>query len=344
MICQYLNKSEKYVDDNPYAREQLYTAQADLYNKTGNAKLAFDYLLKAKKMAEEIKEKESTAKVMSLRIKFEADQKEIEIKKEREKRELADLNSRKKTTQRNIIFIVLFFVLLTLSIIVFAYLKIKNKNRLLHQSNNHLEELAHQKQILLKEVHHRVKNNLTTLKSLFYLQAKSAKKEEVKLALEECQQRIQSMALVHQSLYEENESEKIEFMHFLKQLFDELELSIKPVNKEIGIKYSGVDIELDMNIALFLGLILNELATNSYKYAFQENKIGTIGVELQKANHKLVVIYYDTGLGMPFGYEEQKGGFGFKLMRILTEQIDAVITYQKLSNRSEFKIEIPLEQ
>jgi two-component sensor histidine kinase len=339
----YLKKSEKYMDDSPYAREKLFGALAELYNKTGNTKLAFDYLLKAKKTAEDIKEKESTAKVMSLRIKFEADQKEIEIQKEKEQRNLAYLDSKNKTAQRNIVFVVLFFVLLSLGIIVFAYLKIKNKNKLLHQSNADLENLAKQKQILLKEVHHRVKNNLTTLKSLFYLQAKSSDKEEVKLALEECQQRIQSMALIHQSLYEENENEKIEFLHFLKQLFNELELSSKPADKEIEIEYKGMNLELDMSTALFLGLILNELATNSYKYAFKESQAGKIGIELQKTDARLTIIYYDTGIGLSFGYEEQKGGFGFKLMRILTEQIDAVLTYEKLQNKSQFKIEIPLE-
>ena len=142
----------------------------------------------------------------------------------------------------------------------------------------------------------------------------------------------------------ESENEKIEFLHFLKQLFNELELSSKPADKEIDIEYKGMNLELDMSTALFLGLILNELATNSYKYAFKEKQIGTIGVELQKKTKQLTVIYYDTGAGLSFDYEDQKGGFGFKLMRILTEQINAVISYQKLPNKSQFKIEIPLDQ
>jgi two-component sensor histidine kinase len=340
----YLKKSEKYILNDIYFNETLWGNLADLYNKKGNTKLAFDYLLRAKKLTEEIKEKEKAAKALGLQLKFETDQKEIEIKKEKEGRALADLNSKNKTAQRNIIFMVLVFIVIMLAIIVFAYFKIKDKNKLLNKSNTDLENLAHQKQILLKEVHHRVKNNLTTLKSLFYLQAKSSDKAEVKLALEECQQRIQSMALIHQSLYEENENEKIEFLHFLKQLFNELELSSKPADKEIEIEYKGMNIELDMSTALFLGLILNELATNSFKYAFTQRAIGKIGVELQKATNKLTVIYYDSGNGLSFDYEEGKGGFGFKLMRILTQQINATITYQKLPDASQFKIEIPLEQ
>jgi len=340
----YLKKAEKYMLNDIYFNQTLFSNLANLYNKKGNTKLAFDYLLQSNKLTEEIKEKEKVAKKTGLQLKFETNQKEIEIKKEKQQRELADINSKNKTAQRNIIFMALVFIILVLAIIVFAYFKIKEKNKLLNKSNADLENLAHQKQILLKEVHHRVKNNLTTLKSLFYLQAKSSDKEEVKLALEECQQRIQSMALIHQSLYEENENEKIEFLHFLKQLFNELELSSKPTDKEIEIEYKGMNVELDMSTALFLGLILNELATNSYKYAFKESTMGKIGVELQKATNKLTVIYYDSGSGLSFDYEEGRGGFGFKLMRILTQQINATITYKKLTDASQFKIEIPLEQ
>jgi two-component sensor histidine kinase len=311
---------------------------AYLYDRKGNAKLAYDYLLKAKNLATTIKEKESKAKLMSLRIKFETDQKETLIQKERQKNEAISIDAQNKTSQRNTISLVLFFVVLSLGIIVIAYLNIKRKNELLHKSNSELENLAHQKQILLKEVHHRVKNNLTTLKSLLFLQAKASDNAEVKLVLEECQLRIQSMALIHQNLYEEGGKETVEFYQFIEQLFEALKLSFNPVNTEVEVNLQSNQVSLDISLALFLGLVLNELVTNSYKYAFKNKTTGKISLNLAHENGKFVVTYYDDGIGLPNGFNETTEGFGFKLIRILTQQINAKLDYTYINHLATFTI------
>jgi two-component system, sensor histidine kinase PdtaS len=340
----YFKKAESSIQDDAYFNEQLYNSLAKLFEKKGDVKQAFYYLNEAKKCSDLIRQNERKSKVMSLRIKFDTDQKEAEIMQEKEKNELSSIALKIKTAQRNIILLALLLAIVLFFIIILLYIKIKKKNNQLNKNNLALEELAKQKQILFKEVHHRVKNNLTTLKSLFYLQAKSSDKADVKLALEECQLRIQSMALIHQSLYEENEHDKLLFSHFLKQLFSELELSIMPVDKEIEFEYIGAEMELDISKALFLGLIINELATNSYKYAFKEKQQGKITVEFKKQQDKWTVIYSDDGTGLAFDFEPDKGGFGFQLISILTEQIDATITYQKRNDLSQFTIEFSNEQ
>jgi two-component sensor histidine kinase len=294
--------------------------------------------LKAKNLATTIKEKESIAKLMSLRIKFETDQKETLIQKERQKNEAISIDAQNKTSQRNTISLVLFFVVLSLGIIVIAYLNIKRKNELLHKSNSELENLAHQKQILLKEVHHRVKNNLTTLKSLLFLQAKASDNAEVKLVLEECQLRIQSMALIHQNLYEEGGKETVEFYQFIEQLFEALKLSFNPVNTEVEVNLQSNQVSLDISLALFLGLVLNELVTNSYKYAFKNKTTGKISLNLAHENGKFVVTYYDDGIGLPNGFNETTEGFGFKLIRILTQQINAKLDYTYINHLATFTI------
>ena len=275
---------------------------------------------------------------MSLRIKFETDQKETLIQKERQKNEAISIDAQNKTSQRNTISLVLFFVVLSLGIIVIAYLNIKRKNELLHKSNSELENLAHQKQILLKEVQQRMKNNLTTLKSLLFLQAKASDNAEVKLVLEECQLRIQSMALIHQNLYEEGGKETVEFYQFIEQLFEALKLSFNPVDTEVEVNLQSNQVSLDISLALFLGLVLNELVTNSYKYAFKNKAKGKINLNLVHENGKFVVTYYDDGIGLPKGFNETTEGFGFKLIRILTQQINAKLDYTYINHLSTFTI------
>jgi two-component sensor histidine kinase len=203
-----------------------------------------------------------------------------------------------------------------------------------------LENLVNQKQILLKEIHHRVKNNLTTLKSLLFLQAKSSNNEEVKNILKECQLRIQSMALIHENLYEDAENEQVDFYPYLEKLFESLESSYKTENKNIEVDIEKNNVKLDISIAIFLGLVLNELATNSYKYAFVNQDSGKISLTLNKLGDKLEIIYNDNGCGLPDGFNTNSTGFGFKLIRILVEQINGKLEYNYDNNLSTFKITI----
>jgi len=288
-------------------------------------------------LKETVEERLRKNKAIAILAIMDTDKQKTTVANQKLELETAKLKEADQRAHRNLLYGgIAILIMLLIGIVYNGFLKAKRRKE--------IEKSLKEKEVLLKEVHHRVKNNLTTLKSLFYLQAKSSNIEEVKKALEECQYRIQSMALIHQNLYEENESGKIELKHFLSQLFAELELSIKPSDKIIAIELEGKSIELDMSTALFLGLIINELATNSFKYAFTNKNTGKLGVKLLKEHQQLIVVYYDDGAGLSLGYESTNGGFGFKLMRILTEQINAKMTYQNSINNSQFIIEIPLEK
>ncbi len=334
----YLKKAEKYILSDLYFNEKLFSNFADLYINQGKSKLAFDYLLKAKKTIEKIKDNENKSKVASLNIKFESDKKEILLKEEKQISELANLKTQQRSYQLKIAALVVFISLISLTIIVFALIKIRKSNKLLFDANKNLENLVGQKKILLKEIHHRVKNNLTTLKSLLFLQAKATSSEEAKLVLKECQLRIQSMALIHQSLYEDIENDDVDFDKFLQQLLESLEASFKIDDKNIRINIKKNDVVLDVSIAVFLGLILNELVTNSYKYAFANQNEGEINIKLSNNNDQFVLIYSDNGCGLPNGFDENNGGFGFKIIRILVQQIKGNLVYEYQNNLSTFTI------
>jgi two-component sensor histidine kinase len=97
-------------------------------------------------------------------------------------------------------------------------------------------------------------------------------------------------------------------------------------------------VSLDISLALFLGLVLNELVTNSYKYAFKNKTTGKISLNLAHENGKFVVTYYDDGIGLPNGFNETTEGFGFKLIRILTQQINAKLDYTYINHLATFTI------
>jgi two-component sensor histidine kinase len=275
-------------------------------------------------------------KIQEITEKYENAKTQAEINEVKKELELKKISSQREQKEKTLIYI-LFFGALVFSTIVIYFLIIRNKaNKLLAKKNK-------EKDILIQEVHHRVKNNLTTLKSLFFLQAKSCKSEEVREVLTEAQSRIQSMALIHQNLYDMMADGIVKFDVFLKQISYEHENSFKPKDKEIRINLSGIDLDVNISKALFLGLVLNELMINSYKYAFQNIEDGEINISLNSDIKKLKVVYSDNGVGLKENEDLSKGGFGFKLIRILTEQMNGEIHYKRFNNLSQFIIEIDNE-
>ncbi|MEQ8414045.1 MAG: histidine kinase dimerization/phosphoacceptor domain -containing protein [Imperialibacter sp.] len=209
-------------------------------------------------------------------------------------------------------------------------------HQLRHEKAEVLKQL-HEKETLRQEVHHRVKNNLTFLKSLLYLRSKSADSKEVKVILDECQARIETMALVHQNLYDVDNITEVDFGTFTEELFLELK-TLFDIRDNVTINVESDDIRLDMKLSVFLGLILNELITNSFKYAFTNSKSGSISVKINQSENSIGVAYGDSGSGLQDGFDTRTSpGFGFRIINILVSQIDATMTYEART----FQLTIP---
>lgn len=339
----YLHKAEELLLNDPYFNERLFSTLAELSIKTGNTAKAYHYMAKAKELSELIREKESSAKLAGLQIRYQTAQKEALLEKQRQETEQAKSEAVKSIYQRNTFLIITIGLLLVATVAIFMNRKINIKNHQLMVTNTALLRTTQQKQTLLKEVHHRVKNNLTTLKSLFYLQAKASTDQNVKEALIECQQQIHSMALIHQNMYEATENERLDFFHFLQQLITELEITKRTTGFPVHITYQGQSIEMDVSTALFLGLMVNELATNSFKHAFVGRDQGTIHVAIEKVNHSVVLTFMDDGVGLSPVFDASHGNFGFKLLHIMAAQVRGTIRYQRQQNHSIFTIEVPYE-
>jgi len=219
----------------------------------------------------------------------------------------------------------------TASIGFFVYLTLLNNikiNEIFEQRINErkatekaIKQALEEKDILLAEIHHRVKNNLAIIASLFNLQLSSIKNEEAKEALMESKNRVKSMALIHDRLYKSQDMTEIDFENYTKELIDEIKYSYPTLAKNIEIKATVSHVKLNVNNAIPCGLILNELLTNCYKHAFIGRQSGVITIDFTGNNGLIKLKVKDNGVGLRADYT-QSDSLGMVVIQSLSEQLD----------------------
>jgi hypothetical protein len=211
------------------------------------------------------------------------------------------------------------------------------------KAQNQIKRSLEVKDMLLKEIHHRVKNNLMVISSLLNLQSRYIKDEASKSIFKDSQNRARSMALIHELLYQSSDLKRINFGIYINKLTNELfNVYITDPNK-IKLNMDIGDIMLDINTAIPLGLIVNELVSNSMKHAFPNNKQGKIYIKFNLDNGDYSMIISDNGVGFPMDYNIQDGdSLGLKIVNSLTEQIEGEIKIE-ISNGTKFIIKFKEE-
>jgi len=202
-----------------------------------------------------------------------------------------------------------------------------------------------EKEVMLKEIHHRVKNNLTIINSLLNLQSyRIHSKEQALQAFAESKNRIRSMALVHENLYRSDDFSQIHFDDYTKRMTSEL-IKIYDKKHHVSIKYHIDNILLDINTAIPCGLMLNELVTNALKHAFRSSKKGQIRISFHaEKNNQYLLSVSDNGTGMPENFNIEKSeSLGLQLIQILTNQLDGTLTITG-RNGTQFDIRFPITQ
>ena len=183
-----------------------------------------------------------------------------------------------------------------------------------------------EKELLLKEVHHRVKNNLQIFSSLINMQVQSLDGMS-RHALEECQRRILAMALIHEKLYQSKDSARVPFSDYVHSLALNVFQAISVSPDTIALKFDIDDVPLEIDRAIPCGLILNELITNALKHAFPNGRKGTVNVNMKKAqNEKILLTVQDDGIGLPPQTDiRATQSLGFQLVNTLARQLKATI-------------------
>ncbi len=195
------------------------------------------------------------------------------------------------------------------------------------QAEERLRASLREKEILLKEVHHRVKNNLQVVASMLQLQSAYITDEDAKRSFEESQQRVESMSIIHEKLYQSKDLARIDFREYMESVVSNLITLNSPPNEEVKITLDIEGISLDINRSIPCGLILNELITNSLRHAFTDGREGEIVIGMHyHGGGRIRLTVSDNGIGFPDGVDFRKTkSLGMQLVMALVKQIDGAI-------------------
>ncbi len=254
---------------------------------------------------------EADQRISQLETEFNVAQKENTI-------QLQETRLLQQQTSQNLISLIAGLLFLILLVLFVSFSNNRKKNKLLRKQNK-------EKEFLLKEIHHRVKNNLEVVSSLLALQTAQIKDPNVVSAMKESQNRVYSMSIIHQRLYQNDHLSSIEMKDYFLNLGNHI-LDSFGEEERIKINYKMPELHLDVDTAVPLGLIVNELLTNSLKYAFPNNQEGEITIDLDKKSaNELQLLVKDNGIGQTEGEPVKGTGFGKTLIELLTRQLDGTM-------------------
>ena len=192
------------------------------------------------------------------------------------------------------------------------------------QTEEDIKSLLFERDVLLKETHHRVKNNMQVIHSLLNLQTHYAESSEVISALKESQNRVKSLGLMHEKIYNSSDRSKIDFNGYVNSLIVDLFSSNKLNGRIEPIIDIGL-VDFNLETAILCGLIINELVSNSIKHAFPNNRTGKINISINSNDSKYKLIISDDGIGFPDKDFKQPYTLGFQIVNNLTDQLEGKI-------------------
>lgn len=248
----------------------------------------------------------------------------------KKEQELQKLEAEKNEKQRKLFLSFAIIGLIVASLLTFLYSKNRSKSKLLATQKQLLEKTVGEKNMLLKETHHRVKNSFQIVSGLLFLQSSTIKDKAASKALKETQNRINSMAVLHQKLYKQDHTSGIDCKDYITALIADIlsSYSLPNIEKKLSVE----PIIMDIEVVTSLGLIINELVTNSLKYAFTEETTNNIiEIKLQRQEDNIVLEVSDNGIGLLEDCDK-KDSLGLSLVKDLSEKINGKISFQSLQN------------
>ena len=276
--------------------------------------------------------------VQDAEVKYETEKNENYIKRLNEQKQLTEDNLR-IAKRNNFALGTLMLLLLIASLLLGKFYRNRVKSqKILDEKNQLIEKSLEEKKLLLKEIHHRVKNNLQTVSSLLSLQSNFIEDENVLEALKDGQNRVQSMALIHQNLYQENDLKNINTKTYFEKLISRLYKSYKIDRNRIQLITDIDEIPIDIDRVISLGLITNELISNVFKYAFPNDVKGSLLVALKNTENSLLLTVKDNGKGIdPSVLSEYNQSFGYQMITAFCQKLNADLNVES-TNGTEINI------
>lgn len=327
---------------------RLYILISEIYKNKKDYKSALDYRILYEGLKDSINSESLNEKLAELEKKYQNEAQALKLKEVSAKAKITErdkvIAQKKVKEQRNFQLFLLGLTILILLIAALIYNRydIKHRNNLvLEEKNAIIQKSLTEKELLLNEIHHRVKNNLQFIRSMLNLQARYVHDAHASSVLLDINNRVQTMALVHQKLYQEDNLKGVEMRSFLNSLIENLLYSFKIDKSSIELKTDIDSMSLDIDIANSIGLIINELLTNAIKYALPENGRGRLEISLKSETDNLMLKVADSGSGYKDPeHSVDTGQFGLKLIYSLAEKLKADIKLYNM-NGAVAEIRIP---
>lgn len=234
-------------------------------------------------------------------------------------------------------------VSLVIAAMIFYFFRMRKKAlRLLGIKNAQISKALDEKEVLLKEIHHRVKNNLQVISSLLSLQSRQLEDTKAKEAIQSGRNRVKSMALIHQKLYQDEDLVGVDVPEYIDKLTKSLVSSYQISSKDVKI-YTDVDpVKLDVDTIIPIGLILNELISNSLKYAFDNDHDGIVEVSLKQNGDGIKLKVSDNGEGLPETFSiENSRSLGYRLIKAFADKLKATLSVECPPNGTSVSMLIP---
>lgn len=278
------------------AKKDLYYYLSQVYRKVNEPEKALEALDKHVELVAELKSLQRQRLQEEMGAKYAVREKSQQLM-------LRQLELEKSNRQRLFLVFGLVSALLIATLLFWLFRTRNIANRELAQKNEQVQRALGEKEILLREIHHRVKNNLQVVSSLLSLQSRQIEDPKAQEVMKEGRNRVKSMALIHQNLYQDENLVGVDAADYIDKLTKSLLSSYQINDKDINI-HSDVDrLTLDVDVIIPLGLILNELISNSLKYAFSEQESGTIDILLKQQADGITLRVADDGKGIPEDFD-----------------------------------------
>jgi two-component sensor histidine kinase len=314
---------------DPHQTKEDYYLKFRLDTAQGQYQSATENLLKYQTLNDSLFNETTNRQIKQLEVEYETEKNKNEITVLNQKNLLQQnhLDQVKLVKNFTIGGIVLLFIIMGL--LYRQYRHKQQNNKVILQKNEQLQHLLTEKEWLVKEIHHRVKNNFHIVASLLEIQSSYLKNTEALSAIKESQNRIHSMSIIHQKLYQSETLSTIHMPEYIYELVEYLRESYS-IRENVGFSLQIENIELNHASAITLGLILNEAITNAIKYAFAKTEDGKISISLTHiSDSQILLSIADNGRGLPTDFDSKIGtSMGMELLQGLTDDLGGSLSIE----------------
>lgn len=293
---------------------------SEIYRKQGQLSDAYTHAQLYALYKDTLFNTENERQIAEMQVLYETKEKENKITELNFQNTITRKENLRSKEERNIfITFSILLLMVVIALIVLLRMTIKQRKQLSRQKQI-IESSLHEKELLIREVHHRVKNNLQMVSSLLSLQSRQVQDDHAKSALNESKLRVQALGLIHQHLYGESIQTGVPIKVYLRELMEGL---TNTSGKKISYTLTAPELILDIDTIIPLGLIINELVTNSLKHAFEQTEGGQIQLKIHEYEGVLSVHYSDNGKGKQHNEEENNTSFGMQMIQLFSKKLSA---------------------